>query len=198
MIKSVIVQMLRKMSFNFWYFCNPPWDTGISPPELMSYIDLHPPGRALDLGCGTGTNSITLAKHGWEVVGIDFAYRAIKIARKKARRDGVYAEFYVDDVTRLRMISGNFDLILDIGCFHSIAHEFRMHYLANLERLLATNGTYMLYAFLKTDPQSESSGVDEQEIHKISQRLNLINRKDGSERGLRPSTWVIFRKEIKQ
>lgn len=38
----------------------PPWDTGITPPEVVATFaegDL-PPGPALDLGCGTGTNVI--------------------------------------------------------------------------------------------------------------------------------------------
>jgi len=38
-----------------------PWDTGVPPPELVSVVegnDRLVPGKALDLGCGTGTNSI--------------------------------------------------------------------------------------------------------------------------------------------
>ncbi len=36
-----------------------PWDSGVPPPELVSVVEgpgALPPGRALDLGCGTGTN----------------------------------------------------------------------------------------------------------------------------------------------
>jgi cyclopropane fatty-acyl-phospholipid synthase-like methyltransferase len=29
------------------------------------------PGRTLQVGCGTGTNAIYLAQHGFEVVGVD-------------------------------------------------------------------------------------------------------------------------------
>jgi cyclopropane fatty-acyl-phospholipid synthase-like methyltransferase len=190
--------MLRKLRFNLWYYLNPPWETGISPPELMSFIENYPPGRALDLGCGTGTNAITLAQHNWKVVGVDFASRAIKVARQKAKRAGVQVEFYVDDVTSLKKVSRNFDLILDIGCFHSISRELRKDYLSNLDRLLTKQGTYMVYAFLNSDPNNETSGIDEQDIHLISQKLRLIDRKDGSERGIRPSTWLIFRNKLGQ
>lgn len=184
--------MLRKLYFNLWYYFNPPWETGISPPELMAFIQHHEPGRALDLGCGTGTNVITLAKHNWKVIGVDFASKAIKMARKKAKRAGVEATFLADNVTNLKEISGRFDLILDIGCFHSISDELRGDYLANLERLLAISGTYMLYAFINSDRIKGKSGIDEQDIQLISQRFSLIKREDGSERGLRHSAWLYF------
>ena len=41
--------MLRRLSFNFWYFRKPPWDSGISPPELLEFIQTHPAGKAIDL-----------------------------------------------------------------------------------------------------------------------------------------------------
>ena len=97
-----------------------PWDTGVSPPELTEFIRSHAPGRALDLGCGTGTNVITLAQHGWWVTGVDFAWRAIRVARRKARRSGVEVELQVADVTRGDAVSGPYDLVLDLGCFHNL------------------------------------------------------------------------------
>src|SRR5437867_11299153 len=99
----------------------PPWDTGITPPEVERFVASHAPGRAIDLGCGTGTNAVYLARHDWTAVGVDFAGRAIAKARRRARDAGVVSRctFYVGDVTRLDYLTGPFDLALDIGCLHS-------------------------------------------------------------------------------
>ena len=69
-----------------------PWDSGVPPPELTALVegtDHLPPSKALDLGCGTGTNSIYLAQHGWEVTGVDVVGRAVSQARRKVAAAGV-------------------------------------------------------------------------------------------------------------
>jgi methylase of polypeptide subunit release factors len=48
-----------------------------------------PAGRALDLGCGTGTDTIYLATHGWDVSGVDMTSRALAIARRDGAAAGV-------------------------------------------------------------------------------------------------------------
>ena len=58
-----------------------PWDSGVSPPELVAAVEgpqALPPGRALDLGCGTGTNAIYMARHGWDVTGADLVGRPLR------------------------------------------------------------------------------------------------------------------------
>ena len=120
--------MMRRLLYTLWYYRAPPWDTGISPPELAAFIRANPPGRALDLGCGTGTNSITLAQNGWQVIGVDFIGKAIHKARAKARQLDINVDFYVDDVTRLYKINGLFNLVLDIGCFHYLTRYAKATY----------------------------------------------------------------------
>jgi SAM-dependent methyltransferase len=60
-----------------------------------------PRGRALDLGCGTATDSIYLAQHGWDVTGVDMVPEALAIARRHAAAAGVAPHFVEGDVTRL-------------------------------------------------------------------------------------------------
>src|SRR5262245_13580603 len=92
-----------------------PWDTGVTPPEIVALVERLPAGRALDLGCGTGTNAIFLAEHGWKVTGVDFVPGAIRRAREKASAANVPIDFYVGDVTRLDFLQEQYDLAIDIG-----------------------------------------------------------------------------------
>ena len=77
-----------------------PWDTGVTPPEVVEEVSAMQPGRALDVGCGTGTNVLWLAQHGWTAIGVDRSATAIESARRKAdwTASAMFAE---GDVTRL-------------------------------------------------------------------------------------------------
>lgn len=190
-LKNSLMSILRKLFFNIWYFQNPPWDTGISPPELIQFIDRHPPGLALDIGCGTGTNVITLAKRGWSVTGIDFATKAIRIAKKKVHQEGVEVDLFVDDITNPRNLSGPYDLILDMGCFHSLSNDEKLRYINNLKNLLSPEGTYLMYAFFASQDE-KGTGLTETDLDLLSTNFKLINRENGTERGERPSAWFTY------
>jgi cyclopropane fatty-acyl-phospholipid synthase-like methyltransferase len=200
---------LLRLSFHLWYYFRPPWDKGQSPPELLEYLAQHPPARAIDLGCGSGTNVITLARHGWQVSGVDFAPRAIALARRKVRQAGLHADLYVADVTRLdERIPGAFDLALDIGCFHGVVD--RPAYLRQLQRLLRPGGHWLLYAFFRSSaPESFQGwdrlfallqsrtppGLNESDLRHIeASGFRLLWRKDGHDRRGRPSAWFLFQK----
>ncbi len=185
------MNLLRRINFNIWYFRRPPWDSGISPPELVDFISKHPAGRAIDLGCGTGTNVITLVQNGWQVVGIDFAPRAIQIAKQKSKQAKIQADLRVSDTTKLEGIDGPFDLALDMGCFHGI--EKRRDYLTQLKRVLASNGYWLMYGIFKT-PQL-GHGLVATDIELIqAQGLRLLSQQDGVDRRERKSAWFLFQK----
>lgn len=190
--------LLHKLFYTLFYFRRPPWDTRISPPELMDFIACHAPGRALDLGCGAGTNAITLAQHGWQAVGVDFVGKAIRMARLRARDAGVSVDFHVGDVTRLDKVHGPFDLVLDIGCFHGLPPAGMAAYAHNLDRLLAPGGTFLLYAFYRDGPASGeapggiSAGITNRDLMLFEDRLTLQDRQDGFDGRGRPSAWFTY------
>lgn len=149
--------MLQRLFFWWQYVTGQArWDTNITPPEVVDLIEREGfgPGKAIDLGCGTGTNCIFLARHGWQAVGIDYVARPIRQARRKARRSGVEdrTRFFVADVNRLDEgdLGGPFDLALDIGCGHSLLAEAHGAYAAEIARLIRPGGVFMLYMFRST------------------------------------------------
>jgi SAM-dependent methyltransferase len=130
-----------------------PWDSGVPPPELVELVagpKAIVPGRALDIGCGTGTNCKYLLDHKWEVTGVDFVTRALNAAKRKAPG----ARLLVGDVTKLAAlgVSGPFDLMLDMGCFHSIPEPRRDTYVREAARVAAPGATFLLFAFGERGP----------------------------------------------
>lgn len=185
--------MLRRLFFDLRYLRRPPWDSGIAPPELMSLLEHLVPGRALDMGCGTGTSSLAMARAGWSVTGVDFAWMAIRKARRKAKQAGLDITFLVADVTHLHNVIPPFDLVLDIGCFHGLRPAGKSLYLSQLPTLLSAGGYWFLYAFLLSDSAVPSPpGVCPADLEQIQTRFDLLSRQSGSDRG-RPSAYFLFR-----
>ena len=192
--------MMHRLRFLWMYLRRPPWDSGITPPELFHYIQTHPAGRAIDLGCGTGTNVLALAQHGWQVTGVDFIPKAIRTAKRKlalSKVEGTKNEkvdLRVSDVTNLRGINGPFDLALDIGCFHGL--ENKPKYLDELDRILAPGGHWLLYGFFKPSSQLSGPGLDAASVNLIHTRgFSLLSRTDGFDKKDRPSAWFLFQKK---
>ena len=187
--------MLRPILFNLRYLRRPRWDSGLIPPELLTLIGQLPAGRALDLGCGTGTSSLALARAGWDVIGVDFASLAIYKARRKAKTAGLRVKFLKADVTRLPHFGHPFDLVLDIGCFHGLTAEGKAAYISQLERLLAPSGYWFLYTFLCSPSAAPSGpGTCPADLEFIQARLTLLSRQDGFD-GERPSAYFLFQQK---
>ena len=157
--------MSHRLSFEISYVFNKaPWDTGISPKELIDFLSATPPGRALELGCGTGTNAITIAQHGWEVAAIDISTIAIMRAKRKARKAGVNITFFQGDVTVLDRFTGTYDFVLDIGCYHVLSIEQRKEYAHSIGRLLKSGGTFLLYSWINASENDLAFAPTEDEI----------------------------------
>lgn len=186
----------RFFHFNFRYLGDPPWDTGVSPPELVNFLNAAEPGRALDLGCGTGTNLLTLAKSGWAVVGVDMAVIPVLRARTKLREAGFNGRVIRGDVTSDLGLQTPFDFVLDIGCYHALSPKGRSDYRQKLKTRLKPGGTYLLYAHRRTSP-GDSHGIVEADFQSFQSFLEQQWREDSQEKrpdggGGRSSTWVRF------
>jgi len=80
------------------------------------------PGKALDIGCGTGVHTLALAQRGWDVTGVDLIDRALTLARERLDAAKVSARIVKADATTLPadVVGDGFDVVLDVGCFHGL------------------------------------------------------------------------------
>jgi cyclopropane fatty-acyl-phospholipid synthase-like methyltransferase len=145
-----------------------PWDghpLATSLKQLVEGDAALAPGTALDLGCGTGDNSIYLAKHGWQVTGVDFVAKAVDKAKAKAAANNVDITFARADVTRLSSegIGSNFGLIVDNGCLHGMSPDDRDAYVREVTAVAAPEARLLLVEFI-TGGSYGVPGIDPDEV----------------------------------
>jgi ubiquinone/menaquinone biosynthesis C-methylase UbiE len=144
-------QMLFKVFYRLGFV---PWDGHPLAKSLRDLVEgdgAMAPGTALDLGCGTGDNSIYLAKHGWQVTGVDFVAKAVDRAKAKAAANKVDVEFARADVTHLSSegIGSDFRLIVDSGCLHGMSDEDRDAYVREVTAVAAPGARLLLCEFIQ-------------------------------------------------
>ncbi|WP_222441135.1 class I SAM-dependent methyltransferase [Streptomyces qinzhouensis] len=143
---------VRRVLEDFYRDGKPPWDSGITPPELVALIEgtgAPAPGRALELGCGTGTNAVYLARHGWRVAAVDLVDRAVRQAREKAAAAGADVTVLCADATRLDEVGvpGPYDLFFDLSCYCGIPPHRRDAYAAGLTKRAAPGARLLMFGY---------------------------------------------------
>lgn len=124
------------------------WHLSRPSPELLRAVEegwLELFGRALDVGCGLGTEIGWLADQGMQAVGVDVS----AIACARAQELHPEALFVRADVRHLPFSESAFDLVLDRGCFHYLDAGDRSRYASELERALRPGGRLLLRASLR-------------------------------------------------
>jgi SAM-dependent methyltransferase len=129
--------------------------------SLSAWIDegLVRPGRAIDLGCGHGRNSIFLAHHGFAVEAIDYSQTAVDWAEEAVRTAGVSVSLRRVDVFESDLASSSYELVYDSGCFHHIAPHRREQYVDLVVRALKPGGWFGLTCFR---PEGGSGYTDDE------------------------------------
>jgi SAM-dependent methyltransferase len=138
-----------------------PWNNAEPPDTLVDIVERRKvaPGRAVDFGCGAGHYSVYLARHGFDVTGVDLSPTAVAIARENARRQGVTCRFLAADVTGdLAALTDSFDFALDWELLHHLFPEQRPAYVRNVWARLNPGGRYLSTCFSEQDPQFGGKG----------------------------------------
>jgi len=176
-----------------------PWDSGIPSAELVRVLDegLLPGKTVLEIGCGTGTNAIALARRGYRVTAVDFVDMAVRRAREKAQQAGVEIDFRVGDATRIDL-GGPYDVVFDRGVYHGIRTRNLPAFLRMLKRVTRKGSRWLCLAGNAKEPMEEGPPVvSEQEfrseleplfhILEVREFRFTLDRKD-----FRPLAWSIL------
>jgi ubiquinone/menaquinone biosynthesis C-methylase UbiE len=128
----------------------PPWQIDRPQPEVIQLIEQWKfESPVLDLGCGTGDNTIELARHGLVVKGLDAVTEALERARKKTEQAGLKQppEFILGDALRLAESGLKARTVLDCALFHTFSDEERKEYIRGLEAVLSPGGRLHILSF---------------------------------------------------
>ncbi len=184
-----------------------PWNQPLPPPEVIALAETLAPGRALDLGCGTGRTAVYLAQRGWTCDGVDFVPQAIEMAQARANDAGVadHVRFVVGSVTDLAAVTPPYDLAVDIGCMHNLRGAGLRAYAAEVTRMLRPDGVYLLFVHLADDaltdeylrgaapgeshPLNTTRGISAQAITRLFTPHFTIERFEPGQTTVGDATW---------
>jgi SAM-dependent methyltransferase len=142
-----------------------PWDIGRPQPAMAGIITGgHLAGPVLDSGCGTGEHALLAASLGLPVLGVDVAETALAMARKKAAKRGIAAEFASADALNLNRLSRLFRTVLDSGLFHTFDSAERPAYVASLATVTEAGGTLYVLCFSDQGPGTGPHPVAEEDL----------------------------------
>ncbi len=175
-----------------------PWDAGQPDFNLIEIVTKNPilSCKALDVGCGTGDNSIWLAKNRFQVIGTDTSDIAIEKAKKKASKAIVECGFILVDFTKNRIEGAPFGFVFDRGCFHSFSSENdRRRFAKNVATHLEEAGLWLTIVGNADEdrqgpgPPQRTAGDIVLAVEPYFEVLSLESSDFGSKRSNPPRAW---------
>ncbi len=91
-------------------------NTGREVDLLVQCAGLEPNDRVLDLCCGQGRHCLELSRRGFRhVTGVDRSRYLIRLARRRAKSDGLNITFHEGDARRFRIAADSFHCVAILG-----------------------------------------------------------------------------------
>ena len=178
-----------------------PWDIGKPDFNLIQTVTATPiaPCKALDIGCGTGDNSIWLAQQNFPVVGIDTSEIAIDKAKEKALKANAKCTFMVMDFLTSRIEEAPFGFAFDRGCFHALkSDKERNSFAKNVNAHLEKDGLWLTLVG-NADEQRHGPGPPQRTARDIVNAVEpffeillLVSSYFGSNRPNPPRAWACL------
>lgn len=120
-----------------------PWAHDEATLFLAEICQQRKTGKALDIGCGAGTDSVFLASQGWDVTSLDFMEKALDYTQQRAAEAGVSVTPVVADITTWDPPE-QYDLVLDHGLLHNMDPVRYPAYRERIMQAVAEDGDFVL------------------------------------------------------
>ncbi len=125
-------------------------DAVLAPFEalLVEAVGAAPAQRVLDVGCGTGSTTLAVARHlgaGGRCIGVDISEPMIALARTRAEREGAPVRFVCADAQRHAFEPASFDTI--VSRFGVMFFDDPVQAFANLRRAASADARLRVIAW---------------------------------------------------
>jgi len=176
----------------------PPWDTGQPSAELVRVIEAGklPGTDLLEMGCGTGTNAVELARRGYRVTAVDLVDLAVRLGRQKAVQAGVKVDFRSGDITEAAL-GGPYDVLFDLGLYHGIRDRDLSGFLSAVIRVSRRGTRWLSLAgnaqeITPSGPPVVTQEEIRRELGPAFRILELGEFRLDTRAGLKPLAWSIL------
>ena len=123
--------------------------------RLVSLVEIQPVHQVLDVGCGPGFYTMTLAQRCGRAIGIDATPELLARAREEARQRGLRnLQFIEGDAEHLPFPTHAFDVVTSRAAFHHFVHPERV--LAEMKRVLKPNGRVLIADMIASEDREKA------------------------------------------
>jgi SAM-dependent methyltransferase len=178
-----------------------PWDTGEPEPVLVEFITAGAvkPSLALEIGAGTGTNSIWMAERGFDVVGVDVSPLAVERAEAKMAGRALRCRFAALDILAAPPSGGPFQFVFDRGCFHVFDEaEERQRFAEHVAAVLAPGGLW-LSLIGSTEGEPREVGPPRRSAREVTEAiepaLEIVELRSAEFSGIYAKAWFCLSRQ---
>ena len=183
---------------------NPGWDTGEPDNNLIEIVTQRPivPCKTLEVGSGTGTNAVWLARQGFAVTGMDIVESATEKARERAKSQNLVCDFHVGDFLSDTIPNAPFEFVFDRGCFHSFPEQKeKIAYAKRVAEHLEDDGLWLSLLGNADDPPRDTGPPRVSALEIVSavepcfEVLSMVSTFFQSRGNRRPRAWSCLMKK---